>query len=107
MGLIFNGLAKVPMQLAILSLGVLVFVFYLFTAPPLWFDPAGRALLSRGGASSSFTALEAGHTRLAAERQSHLRGWLDARRSGHSERQATQAPSLTRAHETAYTLRHV
>ena len=30
MGLLFNGLAKVPMQFVILGIGVLVFVFYLF-----------------------------------------------------------------------------
>jgi Na+/proline symporter len=46
LGLVFNGLVKVPMQLAILSLGVLVFVAYLFTASPVWFDPAARARLA-------------------------------------------------------------
>jgi Na+/proline symporter len=36
MGLIFNGLLKVPMQLLILFIGVLVFVFYLFNQPPVF-----------------------------------------------------------------------
>jgi Na+/proline symporter len=36
MGLIFNGLLKIPMQLLILFIGVLVFVFYLFNQPPVF-----------------------------------------------------------------------
>ena len=38
LGLLFNGLFKIPMQFVILLIGVLVFVFYLFTPPPLFFN---------------------------------------------------------------------
>jgi SSS family solute:Na+ symporter len=38
LGLVFNGLVKLPMQLMILFVGVLLFVFYLFQQPPLFFD---------------------------------------------------------------------
>jgi Na+/proline symporter len=38
MGLIFNGLLKIPMQFAILFVGALVFVFYLFHTPPVFFN---------------------------------------------------------------------
>lgn len=37
-GLLFNGLFKIPMQFLILFTGVMVFVFYLFTRPPVYFD---------------------------------------------------------------------
>lgn len=40
MGLMFNALAKIPMQFFILLTGVLVFVFYQFTQSPLHFNPA-------------------------------------------------------------------
>lgn len=43
-GLLFNGIFKLPMQVAILFVGVLVFVFYLFTPPPLLFN---ASLLAR------------------------------------------------------------
>ncbi|HCW06921.1 MAG TPA: sodium:solute symporter [Cytophagales bacterium] len=36
MGLIFNGLLKIPMQFVILFIGVLVFVFYQFNQPPIF-----------------------------------------------------------------------
>lgn len=43
MGLIMNGLLKVPMQFFILLIGVMVFVFYQFNASPLNFNPAAEA----------------------------------------------------------------
>ena len=38
LGLVLNGMLKVPMQLVILMSGVMVFVFYLFTQPPIFFN---------------------------------------------------------------------
>lgn len=40
LGLMFNAALKIPMQFGILLLGVLLFVFYLFQAPPLFFNQA-------------------------------------------------------------------
>jgi Na+(H+)/acetate symporter ActP len=37
---VFNGLVKVPMQALILFVGVLLFVFYVFHAPPVFFNAA-------------------------------------------------------------------
>ena len=38
LGLIMNGLLKIPMQLIILFIGVMVFVFYQFNTPPIFFN---------------------------------------------------------------------
>lgn len=40
MGLMFNAILKVPMQFFILLVGVMVFVFYQFVQPPLYFKQA-------------------------------------------------------------------
>ena len=37
--LLFNGIIKVPMQFFILFLGILVFIFYHFSPPPIFFNP--------------------------------------------------------------------
>jgi len=52
LGMIFNGLVKVPMQFFILLVGVLVFVFYQFNPMPLNFNPVAQqtALHSTAGA---------------------------------------------------------
>jgi SSS family solute:Na+ symporter len=46
MGLMFNGMLKIPMQFIILYIGVLVFIFYHFQQPPLIHNTAlwGRAM---------------------------------------------------------------
>ncbi len=38
LGLMFNAIIKIPMQLFILFTGVLVFVFYLYEKPPIFFN---------------------------------------------------------------------
>lgn len=38
LGLLFNGVFKVPMQFSVLSIGVLLFVFYQFVQPPVFFN---------------------------------------------------------------------
>ena len=40
MGLLLNGLIKVPMQFFILILGILIFSFYLYNKAPVYFDEA-------------------------------------------------------------------
>ena len=40
LGLLFNAVCKIPMQFSILFIGVLIFVFYQFEQPPLFFDSA-------------------------------------------------------------------
>ena len=40
LGLLFNAVAKIPMQFFILFIGAMVFVFYLFVQPPLLFQHA-------------------------------------------------------------------
>ena len=42
LGLMFNGLLKIPMQFIILFIGVLVFVFYLFFQPPVFYNQVLR-----------------------------------------------------------------
>jgi Na+/proline symporter len=79
MGLIVNGLAKIPMQLAILSLGVLVFVFYLFTPPPLFFNPVETTRLASGPSASDYHALEQVHRVAVDERAQHVQAFLKAR----------------------------
>jgi Na+/proline symporter len=82
LGLVFNGLVKVPMQLGILTLGVLLFVFYQFAAPPLFFNPVESARLASGPHAAAYHALESRHRQVLAAREAHVREMLAARRAG-------------------------
>ena len=58
MGLIMNGLLKVPMQFFILLIGVLVFVFYQFNPAPLNFNPTNQRLVLDSPYADQYKALE-------------------------------------------------
>jgi SSS family transporter len=61
LGLLFNGLVKVPMQFFILFVGAMVFVFYQFVAPPLSFNPVQREKIKSSAYAAEFAQLEAKH----------------------------------------------
>jgi Na+/proline symporter len=50
LGLLFNAVAKIPMQFFILFIGAMVFVFYLFVQPPVLFQRAELGRIERVGA---------------------------------------------------------
>ena len=58
MGLIMNGVLKVPMQFFILLVGVLVFVFYQFEPAPLHFNPKAVAAVKSSTKATEFNQLE-------------------------------------------------
>ena len=43
LSLIFNAMAKIPMQFFILFIGAMVFVFFIFERPPVLFQPVELA----------------------------------------------------------------
>src|ERR1700723_3247195 len=47
LSLLFNAMAKVPMQFLILFIGAMVFVFFLFDKPPLLFHPVEMARVEK------------------------------------------------------------
>jgi Na+/proline symporter len=63
LGLLFNGMVKVPMQFFILFVGAMVFVFYQFVAPPLTFNPVQRTKVSESRYATEFASLEQTHAR--------------------------------------------
>lgn len=58
MGLLMNGVLKVPMQFFILLVGVMVFVFYQFEAAPLNFNPKAVAVVKNSDQALAFSRLE-------------------------------------------------
>jgi SSS family solute:Na+ symporter len=58
LGLLFNGILKVPMQFFILLVGVMVFVFYQFNASPINFNPAAHEAVQNSEYVQEYTALE-------------------------------------------------
>ena len=58
LGMIFNGVFKIPMQFFILFIGVMVFVFYQFNHSPLNFNPQGKKIISETIYEADYKYLE-------------------------------------------------
>ena len=58
LGLIMNGLLKIPMQFFILLIGVMVFVFYQFNSSPLNFNPAAEANVLKSEYAEQYRELQ-------------------------------------------------
>lgn len=69
MGLIMNGLLKVPMQFFILLIGVMVFVFFQFHHAPLHFNPNNTQLIDNSKYKGDYKNLEKQLHELAADKQ--------------------------------------
>ncbi len=58
LGMIFNGIFKIPMQFFILFIGIMVFVFYQFSASPLNFNPQAEKIVSQSSFSENYNSLK-------------------------------------------------
>lgn len=74
MGLIMNGLLKIPMQFAILLIGVLVFTYYQYHQPPIFFNQVEVQKLKESQYAASYQELEQKHTQLFQQRESLVNG---------------------------------
>jgi SSS family transporter len=69
MGLYFNAVLKIPMQLFILFTGVMVYVFYVFYQPPVHFKETSVDLLKESDQATLYYEMEADYNRLVEERK--------------------------------------
>ncbi|MBI4428984.1 MAG: sodium:solute symporter [Ignavibacteriales bacterium] len=81
LGLLFNGMAKVPMQFFILLLGAMVFVFYQFERPPLFFNPVETQKIRESSERGVFEQLEQQHEGIFRDKSEKLRDYLQALRA--------------------------
>ncbi len=78
LGLLFNGILKVPMQFLVLFVGVLVFVFFQFQQPPLHFNSANLEKLEGTAYESELESLQSQHNTLFLTQQQEVRALIRA-----------------------------
>ncbi|MCJ7440151.1 MAG: sodium:solute symporter [Thermoanaerobaculaceae bacterium] len=87
LGLLFNGMVKVPMQFAILLLGATVFAFYQFAAPPIFFDPLQTAKARASTDGGRFEVLEQRYREAVGVREQRARELLASLKGGNAPAQ--------------------
>ncbi|MEM9985307.1 MAG: sodium:solute symporter, partial [Bacteroidota bacterium] len=76
-GLLFNGIFKVPMQFLILFLGAMMFVFYQFSPTPMFFNDREVALMEASEYAEEYRALSDQHQKLDQAKSQAWLAWAD------------------------------
>jgi solute:Na+ symporter, SSS family len=94
LGLLFNGMVKIPMQFFILLVGAMVFVFYQFYTPPLFFNSVEAAKVRSGGYAAEWSELESRHETAAVAHAAEVRRLVEAMRTKEQMRVAAAERSV-------------
>ncbi|MBI3719206.1 MAG: sodium:solute symporter [Sphingobacteriales bacterium] len=83
-GLLMNGLVKVPMQFAILLIGALVFTFYQFKSAPLFFNQVQVAKVQSSVYADSAKTIQLQYDSLNKQKEKYVAQFVEAYHSGQS-----------------------
>ena len=72
LGLLMNGLVKIPMQFLILLIGVLVFTFYQYNQPPVFFNSYELGKLEKSGYSVELEKIKVDYAEAFKEKQAQV-----------------------------------
>jgi SSS family transporter len=85
LGLLANGFVKVPMQFLILLVGGLVFAFYVFYTPPVFFNQKEIDKVLASSYKADFLKLQEKHDSLVGVRQKKARWMTEAIHASNNE----------------------
>lgn len=85
LGLVMNGLIKIPMQFFILLIGVMVFAFYQFHQAPVFFNKAEISQIEKSVYKSEYHQLENAYAKAHVEKQAKVTALVEAIHSGNEE----------------------
>jgi Na+/proline symporter len=77
-GLLMNGLLKVPMQFAILLIGILVFAFYQYNSPPIFFNKYELNKIESSSYSAEVDRLKARHESIFEQKRDQINRLTEA-----------------------------
>lgn len=85
LSLLFNGIAKVPMQFFILFIGAMVFVFYLYNQPPILFEQTELRRIQAPHLRAQYQALETRYQQAFEKRRQAASQIVEARHAADGE----------------------
>ena len=99
LGLLFNATVKVPLQFFILLLGVIVFMFYQFEKPPLYFNEPAYQRAMASGYAPQLDALQTQFDNVFTQKRAAIRA-LSSASSNERDQATTKLRELgAQAHE--------
>ena len=76
LGMIFNGILKIPMQFFILFIGVMVFVFYQFNSSPINFNPQSINTINNSTYEKDYNTLQNELNNIFNEKQYKINNYV-------------------------------
>ncbi|HEX4877870.1 MAG TPA: sodium:solute symporter [Chitinophagaceae bacterium] len=95
MGLLMNGIVKVPMQFLILLIGVLVFTFYQFNNAPIFFNDVQVRKLEQSAYKDSFALVKTKYDSINIAKQQRVVAYTDANHAGNKIQAETELQLLS------------
>jgi solute:Na+ symporter, SSS family len=105
LGLMFNAVLKIPMQFFILLLGAMLFVFYQYERPPIYFNQWAWAAQVSKDPGGKPAALERDFAAVHAEKQQWLDAWIAAKHRGDHQAEAEAQAQAMAVNDRAGALR--
>ncbi len=86
LALLINGMVKIPMQFSILFLGAILFVFYQFQTPPLFFNSVEVQKIQSSPLAAEYQNVEQKYEEISQQKRAEVRNLITAFRSGEDGR---------------------
>lgn len=99
LGLLFNGVFKIPMQFFILLTGILVFLFYQFNQPPVFFNEVARDRVVQSSYAPLLSEQEQQFEKLFLENREQMQVLVSSIETG-DETSASAAKDIILANQT-------
>ena len=105
MGLLLNGMLKIPMQFFILLIGAMLFVFYQFVAPPLFFNPVENNSIKNSSYAEQYKSIETDYLNIHNQKQLSINKLLSAIESNDEEKIDITQTEITELNEKSNNIR--
>ncbi|MBN2011484.1 sodium:solute symporter [candidate division KSB1 bacterium] len=106
MGLLLNGIIKVPMQFFILLIGAMVFVFYQFATPPLFFNPVQNEAMKTSQYAADYAQLESDYALVHIQERQSIDHLLMAIKGGDDVAIQSEKAAVMQTQQHAQTIRN-
>lgn len=104
-GLVMNGLIKIPMQFLILLIGILVFAFYQFHTPPVFFNKVEVESIRNSAYNSQYDSLQKVYSLKQEEKRLQINEYIRALHENDKAKEKSLGADLKISQAEADTIR--
>ncbi len=104
-GLVMNGLIKIPMQFLILLIGILVFAFYQFHTPPVFFNKVEVESIRQSTYNSQYDSLQKVYSLMQEEKRLQINEYVRALHENDTAKEKSIGADLKISQAEADTIR--